>query len=67
MVLEFTSDKKKSGPGAKGCVVQCTQAATVTTAPAPAPVTTAPAPAPVTTAPAPATTASPAPTTTAGE
>jgi len=65
MVLEFTSDKKKSGPGAKGCVVQCTQAATVTTAPAPAPVTTAPAPAPVTTAPAPATTASPAPTTTA--
>merc|ERR1712227_57370 len=32
MVLEFTSDKKKSGPGAKGCVVQCTKAATVTTA-----------------------------------
>merc|ERR1719234_402421 len=52
MVLEFTSDKRKSGPGAKGCVVKCSKAATATTAPAPA--TTAP----------PATTATPEPTTT---
>jgi len=57
MVLEFTSDKKNSGPGAKGCVVKCSKAATATTAPSPAPVTTAPAP---------ATTAPPAPTTTPG-
>merc|ERR1711990_1152828 len=60
MVLEFTSDKRKSGPGAKGCVVKCSKAATATTAPAPAPATTAPAPA--TTAP-PATTATPVPGT----
>merc|ERR1712061_644480 len=51
MVIEFMSDGKKKGAGAKGCKVTCSKAATTTTTASTAAPTTASTAAPTTTAP----------------